>query len=51
MKKLIALLFLLSACSFNQPIGNKAVPEPAQAVDLQKYLGLWYEVARFDNQF
>lgn len=31
--------------------GNPAVPEPAKPVDLQRYLGLWYEYARYENGF
>lgn len=33
------------------PCGNPAVPEPAKAVDLERYLGLWYELARYDQRF
>ena len=33
------------------PVGNPAVPEPAKAVDLQKYLGRWYEIARYEASF
>jgi apolipoprotein D and lipocalin family protein len=33
------------------PIGNDAVPEPARAVDLKRYLGLWYEIGRYENGF
>lgn len=31
--------------------GNTAVPEPARAVDLERYLGKWYEYARYENGF
>lgn len=31
--------------------GNVAVPEPAKAVDLDRYLGQWYEYARYENGF
>lgn len=31
--------------------GNAAVPEPARPVDLQRYLGKWYEFARYENGF
>ena len=33
------------------PVGNPKVPEPAKAVDLERYLGLWYELGRYENQF
>lgn len=34
-----------------QPVRNPDVPEPAKPVDLSRYLGLWYELGRFDNAF
>lgn len=42
----------LGACS--QPPVNREATEPpptAESVDLQSYLGLWYEIARFPNEF
>lgn len=33
------------------PVGNRSVPQPAQPVALQRYLGVWYEIARYDNGF
>jgi apolipoprotein D and lipocalin family protein len=33
------------------PIGNASVPEPAKAVDLERYLGVWFEIARYDQRF
>ena len=33
------------------PVGNRAVPQPARPVDLSHYLGVWYELARYDNRF
>lgn len=33
------------------PVGNAAVPQPAKAVDLQRYLGRWYELARYEQGF
>jgi apolipoprotein D and lipocalin family protein len=33
------------------PIGNPAVPEPAKGVDIERYLGLWYEIGRYENGF
>jgi len=42
-----AVLFLLD----RHPVGNRSVPEPAKPVDLQRYVGLWFEVARYDQRF
>jgi apolipoprotein D and lipocalin family protein len=33
------------------PVGNSAVPEPAKSVDLGRYLGRWYELARYEQGF
>jgi len=33
------------------PVGNRSVPEPAKPVDLKRYVGLWYEFARYENRF
>lgn len=35
----------------NPPIGNTAVPQPARSVDITKYLGRWYEIARYEQGF
>ena len=32
-------------------VGNKAVPQPAKPVDLNRYAGLWYEIGRYENRF
>nr|WP_027136217.1 lipocalin family protein [Geminicoccus roseus] len=40
----------LAACA-SGPSGNDSVPEPAKAVDLERYLGRWYELARYENRF
>ncbi|WP_371132602.1 lipocalin family protein [Phenylobacterium sp.] len=40
----------LSACAAG-PVGNTRVPEPAKAVEFERYQGLWYEFARYDNRF
>ena len=34
-----------------QPVGNPMVPDPAQPVELERYLGRWYEIARYENRF
>jgi apolipoprotein D and lipocalin family protein len=33
------------------PVGNPSVPQPAKPVELERYLGLWYELARYENWF
>ena len=33
------------------PVGNFSVPEPAKAVDLRRYMGLWFEQFRYDASF
>lgn len=46
-----AALFTLPALASAMPVGNPSVPEPAKAVDLERYLGRWYELARYENRF
>ena len=45
----------LAACSTlmsrRHPVGNRVVPQPRKSVDLQKYLGRWYEIARYEQGF
>ncbi|RYY28358.1 MAG: lipocalin [Sphingomonadales bacterium] len=33
------------------PVGNARVPEPAKAVNIQDYMGRWYEQFRYDASF
>ncbi|HEX3423868.1 MAG TPA: lipocalin family protein [Sphingomicrobium sp.] len=33
------------------PVGNRNVPQPATPVELNRYLGLWYEIARYEQRF
>ena len=33
------------------PVGNPRPPEPVRAVDVNRYLGKWYELARYDMAF
>jgi apolipoprotein D and lipocalin family protein len=47
MLRLAPLLLLLAACSAPDPNPVRSVA----AVDLGRYAGLWYEVARFPNRF
>ena len=49
-----ASLLLLAGCATIMkpgPVGNTAVPEPAKSVELQRYLGRWYELARYEAPF
>jgi ribosome-associated protein len=49
----VLLAGLLAGCAVLSPppVGNRAVPEPAKPVELKRYAGLWYEIARYDNSF
>lgn len=55
-KSLLALAVVLSlattlgACA-SGPVGNPNPPQPAKSVELDRYLGKWYEVARYDMRF
>jgi apolipoprotein D and lipocalin family protein len=40
-----------STLGSRHPVGNLHVPQPAKPVDLQKYLGRWYEIARYEQRF
>jgi apolipoprotein D and lipocalin family protein len=42
---------LLAGKATAQRIGNPVVLEPLKPVDLPRYLGRWYEFARYDNRF
>ncbi len=39
------------ACKGQGRVGNQSVPQPAKPVDVARYLGRWYEFARYENQF
>lgn len=49
----IASLLLLSGCASLQkgPVGNIAVPQPAKPVEIDRYLGRWYEIGRYEAGF
>ena len=34
-----------------RPVGNRRVPQPAKPVDLERYLGRWYELGRYEAGF
>lgn len=47
----VAGVLALGACATlarQGPSGNANVPEPAKAVELDRYLGKWYELARYE---
>ncbi|GAD58539.1 lipocalin family protein [Brevundimonas sp. BAL450] len=48
-----AAALALGACATLQrgPVGNAAVPEPVRSVDLNAYLGRWYEIGRYEAGF
>lgn len=50
---LIAMAAGLSACATlsSMPVGNRNVPEPSKSVDLDRYLGRWYEIYRYEAPF
>lgn len=45
---LIASLLCISACNCN---GQKVDNSTVKSLDLNRYLGEWYEIARFDHSF
>jgi apolipoprotein D and lipocalin family protein len=48
----VAALLFVSACAGSPgPVGNSAVPQPAKSVELNRYLGRWYEIARYEAPF
>jgi apolipoprotein D and lipocalin family protein len=46
----VAGLFLYSRAT-RPPVINPKVPEPAKPVDLARYAGKWFEIARHENRF
>lgn len=40
-----------AALGSKHPVGNAAVPQPAKPVDLARYLGKWFEIARYEQSF
>jgi apolipoprotein D and lipocalin family protein len=46
-------ILALAGCSTLQkgPVGNSAVPQPAKPVEVDRYLGRWYEMARYEAGF
>ncbi len=50
---ILALSLMLSGCAVlnRGPVGNIAVPQPAKTVEIDRYLGRWYELARYEASF
>jgi apolipoprotein D and lipocalin family protein len=48
---IIALPMMGCAALQKGPIGNAAVPAPAKPVDINRYLGRWYEMGRYEQSF
>jgi apolipoprotein D and lipocalin family protein len=50
---LIPLSLILASCAALQkgPVGNASAPSPAKPVEIERYLGRWYEVARYEQAF
>ncbi|KQU50675.1 lipocalin [Bosea sp. Leaf344] len=46
-----AAALALAGCIPDGPVGNASVPEPRKPVELQRYLGTWYEIARYEASF
>lgn len=49
-----AAMLGLTACAGvlqRHPVGNRAVPEPRRTVEIERYLGRWYEIARYEQGF
>lgn len=46
----IGSIFLYSRAT-RPPVINPAVPEPAKPVELARYVGKWFELARHENRF
>jgi apolipoprotein D and lipocalin family protein len=48
-----SLAFAIVGCATlsRGPVGNRAVPQPTKSVDLDRYLGRWYEIARYEASF
>jgi apolipoprotein D and lipocalin family protein len=48
----VGLLAVAGSWFFDRhAVGNVRVPEPAKPVDLKRYLGRWYEIARYEQRF
>jgi apolipoprotein D and lipocalin family protein len=50
---LIALSLSIAGCASYKggPVGNVAVPQPSKPVEIDRYLGTWYEIGRYEAPF
>jgi apolipoprotein D and lipocalin family protein len=48
---LLLLVFMFIANPVLPSHGNSRQPAPVNSVDLSKYVGLWYEIAKIPNRF
>ena len=48
---LAGALFTAARFRSRHPVGNPAVPQPAKSVSLNRYVGRWYEIARYEQRF
>lgn len=51
---IVGLGTALTGCAHllnRHPVGNNSVPQPAKTVDVQRYLGQWFEIARYEQSF
>lgn len=48
---LMTAVFLLVACGQNNRTGMPPLEPVAKKVDVNRYLGKWYEIARYDHSF
>jgi apolipoprotein D and lipocalin family protein len=48
---LLTSIFALGACAEAKRMSSAPVPEPAKPVDLARYQGKWFELARFEAPF
>jgi len=51
---IVGLGAALTGCAHllnRHPVGNNSVPQPAKTVDVQRYLGQWFEIARYEQSF
>ena len=51
MNKLIPFVILLAPLAAMAQKGSRREPVPVPSIDLKRYAGLWYEIARMPNKF
>jgi apolipoprotein D and lipocalin family protein len=51
MKKILALIFACSLVGVAMANDNKKPLQTVPSVDLNRYIGTWYEIARYPNRF